>query len=245
MIIELESKTKSGLYIFDENKLKLEPLFLNSQNSRIIAWDIKNSNIHLIKKIAAPKIRLALFSSNLTSKTETELVEMPIKDKKTAENIKIKISPSGGKIGVLDALDDLYIFDIKAQSLKQIAHNAEIFAFSYDDKKIAFVDRDGKLNIYFIEDYFKNISKKAGDIIDFNLENKKLIKNISWHNDSYHLFIEYGGENGKINFMEIDDRPPLNIYLIIEKVKDFYYAPETEFLYFIKDEKLYKADINP
>lgn len=242
LIVELESKTKSGLYIFDGNKLKLEPFFLNSQNSLIIAWDIKNSNIHLIKKIAVPKIRLALFSSNLTSKTETELVEMPIKNKKAAEIVKIKVSPSGGRIGVLDALDDLYIFDVKAQNLKQIAHNAGIFAFSYDDKKIAFIDKDGKLNVYFTEDYFKNISKKAGDVIGFNLENKKLIKNIFWRNDSYHLFIEYGGENGKINFMEIDDRPPQNIYPVIERIKDFYYDAEAESFYFIRDEKLYGAD---
>ncbi|MBI5079449.1 PD40 domain-containing protein, partial [Candidatus Wolfebacteria bacterium] len=212
---------KNELYIFDINKLKLEPLFLNSSDGRLLSWDVKNQNIYFIKN-------KTLSSFNLAAKTETELVEMPVKNKKTVKIIEIKSSSSGENISILDDFDDLYIFNVKTRNLKQIAHNAETFAFSPDDKKIAFSDRDGKLNIYFMEDYLKNISKKSGDEINFNLSNKELIKNIYWHNDSYHLFIEYGnGKNKKINFMEIDDRLPLNIYPIVEKIKYFYYGVET------------------
>ncbi len=244
-IVELESKTKNGIYVFDKNKLKLEPLFLNSQNDKLLSWDAKNQNVYSARIKTPKKLSAAITLSyfNLTAKTETELVEIPIKDKKTTETVEIKASPSDEKIGVLNAFDDLYIFNIKTRELKQIAHNAEIFAFSYDDKKIAFSDRDGKLNVYFMEDYFKNISKKNGETINFNPSEKESIKNIFWHEDSYHLFVEYDEEkNKKIKFMEIDDRPPTNIYPIVKKIKDFYYDAKTEFLYFIRDEKIYGAE---
>lgn len=114
---------------------------------------------------------------------------------------------------------------------------------SPDNKKIAFFDESGGVNIYFLQDYRFGINKKAGDTINLNLYKGKEIKNIFWHKDSYHLFVEYG-EN--IDFIEIDDRTPVNKYALIEKAADFYYDLKSNIIYFLadKDKTIYYSAIN-
>lgn len=121
---------------------------------------------------------------------------------------------------------------------------------SPDNKKIAFFNKSGEINIYFLQDYRFGINKKAGDIINLNLYEGKEIKNIFWHKDSYYLLIDYiiHGENQsrKIDFVEIDDRAPINKYALIENAADFYYDLKSDRIYFLngEDKNIYYSAIS-
>ncbi|MEK7635510.1 MAG: PEGA domain-containing protein [Patescibacteria group bacterium] len=232
LIIEGEN----GLYIFDTNRLKLEII-----TGKTIFWLTKNSSVYYLKETTdekSPKTKnYSLNSFNLILRTESEILKPQTKANNFA---KFDISDSGDRFALIDSLDNLYIFSNNSKELKQIAHNAKDFLFSPDNKKIAFFDQNGQLNIHFIEDWYKNSRRIAGDASRFGYAEKSSeISDIYWHNSSYHLIIGY--ENN-IEFTEIDDRPPLNKYRIIE-ADDFYYNPELSKIYFIQKEKLYSFEI--
>jgi len=213
------------LYILDANQLKLENIVKNP----VLTWTIQSPNIYYIKKSQISY----LVSFNLISKTEDFNFQLP--DELASQNFT-EISASGNKIALLNNNGGLYIFNQQNQNLKQIAHSAEYFIFSPDSKKIAFYDRDGKLNIYFAEDYQKGIIKKAGDVIRFDFNDKS----ISWYKDSSHLFVQ---TQTSVDFIEIDDREPINKYTLAENISGFYYELNSDHLYFLQNNNLYSASL--
>jgi len=217
------------LYILDINRLTLE----NIVKTPILAWTIENPSIYYIKKTQ-------LVSFNLISKTENFSFDLPAQ---LINQNFLAISASANKIAFLTDSGGLYLFNQQSQDFKQIAHSAENFAISPDSKKIAFRDKDGKLNIYFTEDYQKGIEKKAGDVISFNFylkTNGTIIKNISWYKDSSHVFIE---TPTAVDFVEIDDRLPINKYTLIENASGFNYQLNSNRLYFIQKNGVYFAEL--
>ncbi|MDP3015136.1 MAG: hypothetical protein Q8N28_01855 [bacterium] len=133
--------------------------------------------------------------------------------------------------------------------------NLSTIILSPDNKKIAFFNKSGEINIYFLEDYRFGINKKTGDVINLNLYEGKTIKNIFWYKDSYHLLIEYANlspresassqrKSASVDFIEIDDRAPTNKYTLIEKTADFYYDLKSNNIYFLSDKNLYYSAIN-
>ncbi len=243
-----------GLHSLDVAKRKIEPLFPknNGQAKKIIAWTMKNADVYYItettpimkineeeastkKNNTNKNYQVNLF--NLTFKKESSLFTLPKNIKPTG---KIDVSNSKKEIVFIDSLDDLYILNISDNNFKKIAHNAAFLAFSPDNKKIAFIDKSGQLNIYFTEDWYKNSAKKAGDVVRFtHTEKPSEISDIYWYQSSYHLITGY--ENN-IEFSEIDDRAPLNKYNLIE-ADNFYYDGKSSKIYFIQKEKLYSFEI--
>ena len=210
-------------------------LFKKNKNNKILAWTADNTNIYIVKS----KDR-AIFSYNLITKNETNIAPLPA-GSSTISEIKV----SGSQIDVLEKSGDLLLFDSKEKKFRLIADNVKNFSFSPDNKKIALIKTKGEIEIYFIEDWYKNIKKKAGDIASFTIENKELIKNAYWYKDSFHLFVEYKDENGnsQINFMEIDDRQPLNRFPILSEFKNIYYDAIQNLLYFTQNNSLYLIKI--
>ncbi|MEK7482145.1 MAG: hypothetical protein AAB464_02020 [Patescibacteria group bacterium] len=233
----------SNLYIFEPERGKLEYIFksakIRQSADRLVAWSMKNSNVYLLKSQANSNYQISSF--NLMTKTENAVFEFP--EIETGEIIGIAAADSGNNIAIINNLGDIYILDIVAKNFQKIAHDAKIFSFSPDSGKIAFIDNDGKLNIHFLENQFKNNFRKAGETIRFDLENKELIENIYWHKDSHHLFVMQANANNakSVIFAEIDDRLPLNQYPIAGDVEDFYY--NQEFAYFIQNMRLYKMEL--
>lgn len=131
--------------------------------------------------------------------------------------------------------------------IKQIIGQTKVSTFSPDNKKIAILGDNGKLNIYFIEDWYKNVPQKSGDLVSFDLTNQEFISDIFWHRDSYHLFINYSSQgqpiSKRIDFAEIDNRIPVNQYAIIEKFDDAHYNQNLNLLYFIQNRKLYSISL--
>lgn len=216
------------LRILDVNRSISE----NIDKEPALTWTIEGPSVYYISD--------SLTSFNLISKTEDFSFKLP--DNLTNKKFT-RISVSANKIGLLDDSGGLYVFNQQTQNLQQIAHSAENFTFSPDSRKIAFEDKNGKLNIYFAEDYQNGIRKKAGDVIRFNFylkSNGGNIKNISWYKDSSHLFVE---NQTSVDFTEIDDRQPTNKYTLTETASNFYYEQNSNRLYFIKKDNLYFFEI--
>ena len=122
-------------------------------------------------------------------------------------------------------------------SLFNILNASKVFKISPDGKKIAFVDQDNQIKIYFLEDQIKVFPQKAGDIISLNLKNQKEIKNIYWYPDNFHLFIELPNE---VYFTEVDSRQPINNYLIDSGFSKFYYDDSNNTVFLLENGSLYK-----
>ncbi len=218
-------ETKSGLYILDTNRLKLETLI----KPLPLSWTIKNPNVYYVNGYS-------LASLNLVVKAESVLSQLPNGKKWTG----LEVSNSQTKIALINNLNDLYIFNQSDKNLEKIASNAEDFIFSPDDKKIAFLDANGSINVYFIEDYREGINKKAGDVVRLNLKNQSTIKKVFWQKDSNHLFVEYPG---KTIFAEIDDRPPLNVYAVADNAASPFYNINDNLLYSILQNSLFSFQL--
>lgn len=232
------------IYILDPNQLKLENIIKNP----VLIWTIKSPNIYYTKQTINQELKTksyVLTSFNLVSKTENFSFELP--DQLINQSFS-EISVSADKIVLLTNTGNLYLFNQQNQAFKQIANSAENFVFSPDSKKIAFWDMDGKLNVYFAEDYQKGIIKKAGDIISFSFYLKadnKTIKDVFWHQDSFHLLTDYLNTDGseKIDFIEIDDRLPINKYTLVENISDSNYELNSNRLYFIQQNRVYFVEL--
>lgn len=230
-------ESASGIYDLDYKKIKAGNIFKNSTSSatstQIALWNIKNPEIYYVNKITNSKLQTADYTLsllNLITKAETKILGLP-------NSINgFNISNSKDKIALIDSLNNLYLVDAQTKELKQISSNVKLAIFAPDNKKIAFLDNDGELNVYYLEDWYKNSQKQKGNIAGLDLKNKEAIKNIYWYKDSYHLFIEYPDS---VNFIEIDDRLPINQYSLIEKFQSAYYDFGAELLYFIQEEDLY------
>ncbi len=241
-------KDKSNfLYLLDTNRLKLETIV----KEPVLAWTIKSPNIYHIKETkkspsgdsskTKPKTQsYYLVSFNLTVKTENFTVELP---SQLINQGPSKINASGNNIAFMAKDGGLYLFNQMNRNFNKIAQSAEKFVFSPDNKKIAFLDKDGKLNIYFLEDYQRGIVKKASEVIELNFYKGLNVKNIFWYKDSFHLFVEYSGpnlrESASVDFIEIDDRLPINKNTLFEGVLNFYYESRLDRLYFIQENNLY------
>ncbi len=229
----IESDVSSAIYIVDVNRLKSEIIFKNSKESSLISWNAENSNIYYIEQNIGLKTKnYQLIAFNLIAKTKSKIADLPSDNNPYTA---VKSSANERFLAALNTLGNIYLFDSREGIFKQIAHDAKFFAFSPDGKKIAFLDNDGKLNIYFLEEWTRNIFKKSGETIGFNLENKELIKSFYWYEDSAHLFIQ----QKSVDFMEIDERLPLNRYPIVKEIEDFYHNWKSGFTYYLKDAKLY------
>lgn len=215
------------LYILDPNQLKLENIVKNP----VLIWTIQSPNLYYIKQTETQELKTktyVLTSFNLVSKTENFSFELP---NQLINQSFSEISASADKIALLTQTRSLYLFNQQSQDFKQVASSAENFVFSPDSKKIAFWDKDVKLNIYFTEDYQKGINKKAGDIIKLDF----YPKNISWYQDSSHIFIE---TPTSVDFLEIDDRLPINKYTLVKNAFGFNYQLNSNRLYFIQNNNL-------
>lgn len=235
-------KTSNGLYVFDARKLQIETIFQNIKNNKLLAWSFDNSNVYLVKCQMPNNVECrtsAVYSYNLITKTENEILHLP-ENRSTV----IKIKTTGSEIAFLDKSEKLSIFNVKEKNIRQIAENAKEFSFSPDGKKLFFLNNGGEINVYFIENWYKNSPKKSGEMTAFNLKNKKSIRNVYWHKNSYHLFIEYlDGAQKKIDFIEIDDRLPLNQYPLIDNFESALYNIASNLVYFVQNKTLYNIKI--
>ncbi|MBN2197663.1 hypothetical protein JW698_00475 [Candidatus Wolfebacteria bacterium] len=239
--------TENFLHLLDIDRLKLETII----KEPVFAWTIKNCDIYYIKEVQKSDLlalpdqnikskNLNLASFNLTVKIDSFSIDFP---KELTGQKPLIIDVLNDKIVFLNDTGNLYLYDRATRKFKEIAHSAEKFLFSPDNKKIAFLDKNGKINIYFLENFQRGINKKIGEIIELDFYKNLPIKNFFWYKNSSYLFIDYEpSEKNKIDFIEIDDRLPINKYTLFEEVSDFHYEINLNSLYFIRENNLFFAE---
>lgn len=226
-------ETESGLVSLDVIKLKTE----NYLDEKPVSWTIKKSNIYYVKKIFNKDSLLndyAFYSLNLITKSESLIGQSLTYGKKVT---KIEISDSGTIIAYLNENNNLFVTIDK--NFRKISDNAKIFSFSPDSKRIAVLEDNGRIKIYFFEDQ-ADLNKKAGDFSLINLEDKKDIQKIYWYENYGYLLANYPNT---IKLIEVDDREPINKYDVITDYKDFYYDIKSNLLYFNQENNLYYFEI--
>jgi len=210
-----------------------------------LLWTLENSNVYFIKqspvneKVSSTKT-FSIYSYNLIFKNSSQIVQLP-QDIVVSSITSIKSSPSNDKVAFLENTGNLYIFD--QNKIEKISDSARIFEFSPDDKKIAFIDKNNSLNIYFLENDNLNSIKSSRDNDRINLENKQNVSDIKWYGDSNHLIVSFKNET-TIKLVEIDPRASINVYSVISDIENFYYNSDNNVFYFIKDSELNKLDFN-
>ncbi len=243
---------KIAFHPFNNNKLLVETqnnlisIDIKRSTSEIIVaknpifWNIKNPNLYYIKKTTVKgETSYNLVMLNLTTKIEVSSIALPFK---TGSIKKLEIPNDSSKIAILNSLDDLYIFDIAKNKIEKIGHNIETFAFSPDNKKLAFLDKNNLssnqiIKIYFFEEMtIMDSVKKQGEIIEVPLSCSCQIKKIEWHKESLHFLIEY---NDRLTFVEMDTRLPINENLLAKSSPSYYYNSGTDTIYFLKNNAIW------
>ncbi len=217
----------SALYILDLNRLAIE----RATQKITTSFTIKNPNILYASGTQLRSFNLLLKTDDLKFELSKDFIEQKIS----------VISSSGNSIFVLFKNGALYSFNQQNPAGTKIASYVEKFIVSPDNRKIAIWDASNKLDIYFIEDYYREFIKKAGDIITLNTYKESKIKNIFWYKDSRYLIVETA--KNTIEFIEIDDRQPINNYILSENSSDINYNQNSNRLYFLQKNKIYFMEI--
>jgi hypothetical protein len=226
-------------YPSDKNKLVL----LTNKNLYIL--DIYKPSLEIIKSgqyslltAAGEEIYFAdqkyLYSYNLSKKETALLLSM--------DNISsIEISPSNQFIALLSN-NKLTLLDRSKTENNQteLSGNPTYFKFSPDSKKIAVV-RNNEIKIFFIGDDYELYNKKPMGTSSFTMGSLDQNYPIIWHNDSSYLFIRSGMD---MNFLEINDDPPINLQTIATGADKYFYNTEENSIYLIKNDSLYRTYLN-
>jgi hypothetical protein len=228
--------TKNGFYVLDAGRSKLESVL----NSAPTVWTVKNPNIYYIKNVKCQMSNVkcqTLYAYNLVVKSDTELTQLP---EEIGEVAALNVSENQNYAAIISDGAELYLFNQLDKSFKKISQNAQGFAFSPDNKKIAVLNKDSGVDVYFLEDYSRGINKKAGETIRLTLKDNQLLKNILWYNDATHLLLQY---RDNIRFVELDDRLPLNPFIILNDFSDFFYNLNNNQIYFIQQNSLFSFQL--
>ena len=242
---KLVVQDKKELNIFDWNR----PSSKIVSKLPLVDWYSENSDIYYIKKLKIenatsliPLEEYRLFSFNDVLEKEN-LISSLSKDLILKEP---KIIVLEDKILFSTKDGALYMY-LGSDGVRRIAESATGITLSPDKKKFAFFDKNSAIYIYFLKNDFNGINKEEGELISLSLYQKKggAVKNVSWFDDSYHLIVEYL-ENGtaSLDFTEIDNRSPINVYPLVENFSQFFYEPRLNQFYFNKNKILYYFTIN-
>jgi hypothetical protein len=225
---ELIVETEKGLDVLDTLRLNLESIL----KTKPLSWTAKGNNLYYITSDS-------LYSFNLIVKTRTLVTQLATSSVSQSPIVKLETSESQNWLAFLDNSGNLYTLNQTGKNLQKIGHNVADFAFSPDNKKIAYLDKNQKLNISFLEDWLSDSHKKAGELTQFRLEKQALA--LKWYSDSAHLLLVYPDE---LKFTEIDDREPTNTYSLFKDIGgNFHYSSKSDSIYFLEKENLVRASI--
>jgi len=218
-------KGKTGLYIFDTNRLSVDAITSKS----ISSFAVENPNIFYVSAGEVRVFGLLLKNNDLKFTLSKELANQKIS----------KIVSNGDAVAIIFQNKELYIFGQQNPAGLKIGEAENIIA-SPDNQKFAFWNANGELKIYYIDDYQKEITKTAGDISILETYQNG-VKNAYWYKDSRYLTIETKANT--IYFIEIDDRQPINNYVISDNSSNAYYDQNSNRLYFSKEGGIYFANV--
>jgi len=209
-------ETGGGLYIMDTKNLSLEQI-VSEPFGFIVSGD---------QLVWAA--RGGIWSYNLILHTPTKISGYGLLPSDPAE--KIKISPSGSLVAVLQRSGMLMLMDYASQSSLRIAYKVKEFAFSPDSRYLAYADRDGPLSVYRVDrpQYMGLSAIKGAPVVQ-----------LDWYKDSAHLFAL---REGNLDFIEVGAEPT-NVMRVATRVSEFNYTPNTDAIYYLTPGGLFNYSI--
>lgn len=154
------------------------------------------------------------------------------------EDHRLILTSSGG-LYALDAvrLTISSMTDEKAQSLFK-------GKLSPDGEKLAFLDvkSGNKIKVIFLETS-EEFGKAKGESVILETGFSEAPQNFDWDQTSSYLFIQYGNT---LYFSDIDERSPLNLQLVSDKVRKYQYQLAADSLYILSTSPaglVYKLDL--
>lgn len=212
--------TGTDLAVVDLNKNEIKKIFLDVKD-----FVRKDYNLFIINN------QNAAFSYNLILDTSSPLGILELDSKNGIE--KIEISPKNTYYAIWLGNKDLYLMKSGEEMLK--ITDVDLFAFSNDDKKLAYIS-NGELRVRYLVNYNGDVLyKKGDDVLIKKLEDGA--DNLIWHADLNHLIYQ---KNNKIYFAEIDVRDKVNVFDLEFDFKNFYLEGDKNGTVFTWNDKLIK-----
>jgi len=145
-----------------------------------------------------------VFSYNLilNSLTPLGILDLP----KNAVIKKMEISPKNSYFALLFDNDSFYLFKAGEEVKKK--EGIKLFAFSFDDKKLTYLNNNGELKVYYLSDVNGDVISKKDEEIVITKEVFG-VDNLVWFFDLMHLIYQ---KDKNIYFAEIDPRDKINIF---------------------------------
>jgi hypothetical protein len=213
--------TNQALYSLDFNKFSLEIIIngqyviLNTANKEIFFADHSN-----------------LYSYDLYKKETTNILQQ--------NNIsRLEISQDNKFLAIITNDNELSLIDYQNLVLihKLKESNVSYFKFSPDSKKISIINNVNIIKIFFIGDDYELFDKKLFSSSLFKIGSLDDFMPISWHSSSSYLFVKYPIG---LYFLEINDNLPINLQLVDASAEKYFYNPDTESIYLLEQQKIYK-----
>ena len=224
-------ETKTGINALDVSRSKIEKLI----EGKVVLWNLYGSTIYFVKAKTGEKGSFSVFSYNLIFKTQSQVFEIA---SSTVKSPLVDLRASGqNRVAFLDSSQSLYLFS--GGLVKKIADSVKFFEFSPNSKAIAFMGKNQIISVYYIEEWSASFLKKPGEISDFRLTESQTVNKIAWFKNSLQLLLF---KKNEASLMDIDDRPPMNNYILKSGADDFFYNIGANWLYFINQNKLAKIN---
>jgi WD40 repeat protein len=209
-------RTSNALYILDIEKPSIQ----------LISDKIKNFGINGNEIIWANNE--GIFSYNQFFGITSKITDYSKNEESNI--IRLKISPDGNFIAILEGNGNLYVFDENNKSFVKIANEINDLEFSHDSESLALIKKTGLIYFYNMNKN-KFIRPKTG--LNGNIEK------IYWYKDNAHIILE---NNGNLYFLEVDENAPVNLTPIASNIKKFIYDKTNNIIYFNDMKGIYKLE---
>lgn len=218
-------RASSGLFIIDTNRLDLteiEPGIITAAKEGTNALYYYGPKTGLIRYDLILKNKKKIFDPF----TDEEIVEIGL----GAERHIIARSKTGS----------LYIVSNQNEPPLKLAHSVDKFSLTNDLKKLAYADKDGTLNIYFLADFYGMFQKKAGAVLQIEPPRGFIPRSLIWYKNSNYLIAL---SDTTPLFIEIDDAGKSIFYDLPEFDSSLYYDAGANVFFFDEDGKMYSYQI--
>jgi hypothetical protein len=225
--------TSRGVYRVHTQKNEVTPIF--SYTPEALAY--QNNNLYTLAPLPqdstststprTPQSSITVYDLSLSTIAQQYPLSLSVDQIET-------ILPGTNAIAILLTNGSL-LLRYPDGTLTPIAHSAQSAAFSPDQKKLLFQDRDKKTFVYFLEDDILSLNKQKGDTMPLEIVNIAQTSTLEWY-DSYHLLITY--QNGDVALAEVDAHRPNNHFTLLEQSSGTYFSPTSKTLYTITQDNI-------
>jgi hypothetical protein len=206
----------TSLYTIDAKKVQIEKLVTLE---KIKSAEISANDAFIIDENDNLVIINLLLKTSLGGTTELG----PVKD--------FRVDSDGTNVFILTPEDELKVHNRSSGKTGIFTTDVGEFAVSPEEKRVAIVTTDDKIEVIYVEEFKGDLKHEAGTITEIPASFQGNVKKLEWlvAFPNYVMFLE----DNNLIVQEIDSRIPANSHLFLNKVID--YRIDDEKLYILKE----------